>query len=81
MDIQIEKLHLKQNDILILKIKDELMNSEFENIENELKRITDGIYKKLGIKVPVILLSTDMKLESISKKELQNIIEAYKDID
>ena len=69
IEAEISKLHIERGDVLILKA-DALSLGDYENVF-----VKDIIEKGLGFKVPIIIMDKEATLESVSKEDLQNIID------
>ena len=70
-DLNIGKLSLKQGNILVLSVDDEVV----DNVSQSLDLLANDIEKLLGFKVPIIVIQEGAKLKAVDKEILQLIID------
>jgi len=75
-NVKVNVCNLKQEDILILSIPDDLLNmEEYEKISGEAKRLSGKLEKDLGFKVPVIILAGDVTYRTMNRQDLLDILD------
>lgn len=74
-DVKVNVCGIKKDDILVLTIPAEYQNmDEYENMQEETRRLSMNLEKDLGFKVPVIILAGNVSFKTINRDVLLDII-------
>ena len=68
-----DKLSLKQGDVLVISVEEE--NFTLDDFQAGIETLKKSIESDLGFKLPVVVLSSGIKLEAVGKEKLEAIID------
>ena len=75
-NIAVNICNIKEGDVFILNILDNYTDAiDLQTISDEAKRLSNELEKDLGYKVPVLVLAGNMTFNTMTKEEIQKIID------